>query len=120
MDKTIGGLDGLLGGNQDQVSYGSPGQLESLHSSCCDPTVDLISVLVTIGAIAAISAFLRQAVIDNNVMGAKRKKRKVNFWWYPGKPIKISMDGFMSHVKRVVKSIQSKTVVQSVKNGKSA
>ena len=93
MDKTVGELNGLLGGNQNQGSYGAPGQLESLHSSCCDPTVDLISVIVTIGAIAAISAFLRQAVIDNNVMGAKRRRRNVS-WWYPGKPIKISMDGF--------------------------
>ena len=37
--------------------------------------VDPISLLVTIGAITAISLFLRQAVIDNNIMARKRKKR---------------------------------------------
>ena len=44
---------------------------------CCEPKVDAISVLVAIGAIAAVSVFLRQAVIDNMVMMARRKKRDV-------------------------------------------
>lgn len=88
MDKTIDGLNGLLGGSEDtssQLTYGSTG------SSCCDPKVDLMSLLVTIGAIAAISVFLRQAVIDNNVMGRKRRKRGI---LQGGKPIWISMNGF--------------------------
>ena len=42
---------------------------------CCDEVVDPISLLTTIGAIAAASVFLRQAVIDNMVMGMTRKKR---------------------------------------------
>ena len=96
MDKTVAGLEGLLGGSDNnQISYGVSGQLNSLPSSCCDPKVDLITLLVTLGAIAAISVFLRQAVIDNNVMGARRKRRNIS--WYSGnfsKVIKISMVGF--------------------------
>lgn len=46
---------------------------------CCEPKVDAISVLVAIGAIAAVSAFLRQAVIDNNVMGAGKRKKRSEF-----------------------------------------
>ena len=75
MDKTIDGLNGLLGGSEDtssQLTYGHPN-----GSSCCDPKVDLVSLLVTIGAIAAISVFLRQAVIDNNIMGRRRRKRDI-------------------------------------------
>ena len=75
MDKTIDGLNGLLGGSEDtssQLTYG-----DSNGSSCCDPKVDLVSLLVTIGAIAAISVFLRQAVIDNNIMGRRRRKRDI-------------------------------------------
>merc|ERR1711976_754236 len=35
-----------------------------------------MSVLVAIGTIAAVAVFLRQAVIDNNVMGAGRRKKR--------------------------------------------
>ena len=66
-------MGNILGGN----SGGNSGfGLSSLggQSGCCDPKVDPISILVTIGAIAAASAFLRQAVIDNNVMGGRKKR----------------------------------------------
>lgn len=48
--------------------------------SCCEAKVDPISLLVTIGAIAAVSWFLRQAVIDNNVMMAKKRRKKRHFF----------------------------------------
>ena len=38
---------------------------------CCEPKVDIITLLATIGAIGAVAAFLRQAVIDNMVKGAR-------------------------------------------------
>lgn len=47
---------------------------DGLGGGCCEPKVDAISVLVAIGAIAAISAFLRQAVIDNNIMAGRKKR----------------------------------------------
>ena len=45
---------------------------------CCEAKVDPISLLITIAAIAAVSYFLRQAVIDNNIVGAGRKKRNMD------------------------------------------
>ena len=45
-------------------------------TECCNNVVDPVSLLVTIAAIAVASAFLRQAVIDNNVMGLGEKRRK--------------------------------------------
>ena len=83
MDKTIDGLNSLFGGSDtsSQLNYGYPGYPES--PSCCDPKVDIMSVLVAIGTIAAVAVFLRQAVIDNNVMGPGRKRR--SFWWQQGK-----------------------------------
>ena len=71
-------LSGLLGGNSgnqqgNSLSYGS-------ESQCCDGVVDPISLFSTIGALAAASLFLRQAVIDNMIMGmTKRKKRRSTF-----------------------------------------
>ena len=64
-------LGGLLGGNSNGNGYGLGPELQ-----CCDAVVDPISLLTTIGAITAVSLFLRQAVIDNMVM-ARRKKRNV-------------------------------------------
>ena len=61
------------GYNQQSLGYGPELQ-------CCDEVVDPISLLTAIGTIAAASLFLRQAVIDNNVMGAgRRKKRSPDF-----------------------------------------
>ena len=45
---------------------------------CCESKVDPISLLITIAAIAVVSAFLRQAVIDNNIVGVGRKKRNLD------------------------------------------
>ena len=67
MGNLLGGSDG---GN---AGFGQSGL--GSQSQCCDPKVDPISILVTIGAIAAAAAFLRQAVIDNNVMMRRRKRR---------------------------------------------
>jgi hypothetical protein len=46
---------------------------------CCDPVVDPISLLTTIGAIAALALFLRQAVIDNTIMGRKKRRKRNTF-----------------------------------------
>ena len=70
-------MGNILGGGDSGGALGSFGGQDA--SGCCDPKVDLVSLLVSIGAIAAISAFLRQAVIDNNVMGPGRKRR--SFVW---------------------------------------
>ena len=46
---------------------------------CCDAVVDPISMLATIAAIAALSLYLRQAVIDFMIKMARnfgRKKRR--------------------------------------------
>ena len=70
MGNILGGGSNNNGGNGfSNLGFG----LET--SQCCDPVVDTISLLTTVGAIGAISAFLRQAVIDNNVMMRRRKKR---------------------------------------------
>ena len=72
-------MGNLLGGSSSNgglgqaTNYGYGPELQ-----CCDAVVDPVSLFSTIGAITAISLFLRQAVIDNNVMGnGKRKKRSV-------------------------------------------
>ena len=49
-------------------------------SGCCDPVVDPISLLTVIGGIAGLSLWLRQAVIDFNIMGGRRK-RFLNTMW---------------------------------------
>ncbi len=51
-------------------SYGYGPELQ-----CCDAVVDPLSLLAAIGAIAALSLFLRQAVIDNMIMRRRRRKR---------------------------------------------
>ncbi len=43
---------------------------------CCEGKVDPISLLVTIAAIAAVSWFLRQAVIDNMIMMARKRRKR--------------------------------------------
>ena len=67
----LGGNDGLLS------SVGSSSFGYGPESQCCDAVVDPISLLTAIGAIAAVSLFLRQAVIDFKVKGARsfRKER---------------------------------------------
>ncbi len=45
----------------------------SISHECCNPVVDPLSLLAAIGAIAAVSLFLRQAVIDNMITGGKKR-----------------------------------------------
>jgi len=67
-------MGSILGGNNmSGGGYNSPG-LEQ----CCDAVVDITSLLTAIGTIGAVSLFLRQAVIDNEIMMAKRRKRGID------------------------------------------
>lgn len=70
MGNILGGGSSNSGGGNGLGGYGFGPDLQ-----CCDAVVDPISLLTTIGAIAAASVFLRQAVIDNMVMGMTRRKR---------------------------------------------
>ena len=79
MGNLLGGLLGGMGGGnsggssgygQNSGNYGKGPELQ-----CCEPVVDPISLLSTIGGIAALSLFLRQAVIDFMIKMGKRKKR---------------------------------------------
>ena len=87
MGNLLGSLGGLGGGNsggssgygQNSGNYGKGPELQ-----CCDPVVDPISLLTTIGGIAALSLFLRQAVIDFMVMMRRRKKRNKPDLWLSG------------------------------------
>ena len=48
-------------------------------TDCCERKVDILTLGVVLVAIAALSVFLRQAVIDNNIMAAgKRRKREAS------------------------------------------
>ena len=64
------GIQTLSGYGGSTGNYGKGPELQ-----CCEPVVDPISLLTTIGGIAALSLFLRQAVIDAMVMMGGRKKR---------------------------------------------
>ncbi len=70
-------MGNILGGTGGNFASGPSGQGLGYgpELQCCDAVVDPISLLTTIGAIAAVSLFLRQAVIDNMVTMAKRRKR---------------------------------------------
>lgn len=64
----------LVNGGGSSGSYGNSGNYGlGPELQCCDPVVDPISLLATIGAIAGLSLFLRQAVIDFMVMRRKRR-----------------------------------------------
>ena len=55
------------------LAYGGFGE-------CCEKKVDLVTLGVVLVTIAGIAVFLRQAVIDNNIMAATgRKKRLFDF-----------------------------------------
>ena len=90
-------LGGSNGGNSAFGQSGLGGQ-----SQCCDPKVDPVSILVTIGAIAAAAAFLRQAVIDNMVAPPRRKRRTsiqdFQFVFVKGKVQKKQFSGEDFHV----------------------
>ena len=62
------GIQTLSGYGGSSGNYGKGPELQ-----CCEPVVDPISLLTTIGGIAALSLFLRQAVIDAMVMMGGRK-----------------------------------------------
>ena len=75
MGNLLGGLLGGMGGGnsggssgygQNSGNYGKGPELQ-----CCDPVVDPISLLTTLAGIAGLALFLRQAVIDNNIMGGR-------------------------------------------------
>jgi hypothetical protein len=66
-------LGGLLGGS----SGGSGGYGHGPELQCCDAVVDPISLLTTIAGIAALALFMRQAVIDNMIMGRRKRKRSI-------------------------------------------
>ena len=68
---TMAGWVGSASGTGGYSSTGNAG-------SCCDGVVDPMSLLTTIAAIAAVSFFLRQAVIDFDIMMA-RKRRSLAF-----------------------------------------
>ena len=53
---------------------GNFGSILDSGGGCCEPRVDVITLVTAIGTIAAASVFLRQAVIDNNIMMARRKR----------------------------------------------
>lgn len=78
MGNSLGG-NSLGGGMSGSFAGGYGGS----QTQCCDGVVDPISLLVTIGAIAGLAQFLRQAVIDAMVMmgaGRQLKRSKHNFW----------------------------------------
>ena len=64
-------MGNILGGGGN--SGGLSGSFSGFggQSQCCDAVVDPITLLTVIGAIAGLALFLRQAVIDNNIMGGK-------------------------------------------------
>ena len=68
-------MGNLLGGRRSFDS-GSPSYGYGPQLQCCDEVVDPISLLATIGAIAALALFLRQAVIDFMVMMAGRRRKR--------------------------------------------
>ncbi len=75
MGNNLGGLlGGSNSGNNGQGVNGAYGYGPELQ--CCDAVVDPVSLLSAIGAIAAVSLFLRQGVIDNMIMMGRRKRKR--------------------------------------------
>ena len=100
MGNLLGGLLGGMGGGnsggssgygQNSGNYGKGPELQ-----CCEPVVDPISLLTTIGGIAALSLFLRQAVIDFMIKGGKRKKRSNQDSWLTFDNIDDNVEFFIS------------------------
>ena len=74
----MGNILGSLGGGSGG-SGGLSGSFSGLGGQqCCDPVVDPITLVTVIGAIAGLSLWLRQAVIDFMISGGK-KKRSLNW-----------------------------------------
>ena len=67
-------MGGILGtGNSNLVGTGGAAYGYGDDLQCCDGVVDPISLLTAIGAIVAVSLFLRQAVIDFDIKAARRR-----------------------------------------------
>ena len=56
-------------GTSRQYGYGYSGY----GSTCCERKVDPLTLLAVIGAIAALSWFMRQAVIDNMIAAGRKR-----------------------------------------------
>ena len=54
-------------GTSRQYGYGDYG------TTCCERKVDPLTLLTVIGAIAALTWFMRQAVIDNNIQAGRKR-----------------------------------------------
>ena len=68
--------------------------------SCCDAKVDPISLLTAIGAIAAVSFFLRQAVMDNMIAPPRKKKRSIGVHGLEVQnPVSYGMDFYELDIK---------------------
>lgn len=52
---------------------------------CCERVVDPISLLTVIGAIAGLTWFMRQAVIDNMIAAGRKRKRSISYFVFDGK-----------------------------------
>ena len=77
------GIQTLSGhGQSTSGNYGQGPELQ-----CCEPVADLTSLLGTIGAIAGLSLFLRQAVIDIMLTGRRRALRHRFNFLSQGKPL---------------------------------
>ena len=72
----------MSGHGQSSGNYGQGPELQ-----CCEPVADLTSLLGAIGAIAGLSLFLRQAVIDNMIAGGKKRSIHMFNFWSQGKPL---------------------------------
>lgn len=71
-------LSGLLGGSAGNGYGGGGGSYgHGPELQCCDAVVDPISLLTTIAGIAALALFLRQAVIDNMIMGRRKRSQDI-------------------------------------------
>ena len=65
----MGSMNGAL--SAVGQSYGQESQ------NCCEPKADIITLLSAIGAIGAVSLFLRQAVIDYKIKGARSFRKEI-------------------------------------------
>ena len=60
------------------------GSLSGYGEQCCEQVVDPISLLTVIGAIAGLTWFMRQAVIDNMIMAGRKRKRSISYFVFHG------------------------------------
>ena len=104
----------LVNGGGSSGSYGSSGNYGlGPELQCCDPVVDPISLLATIGAIAGLSLFLRQAVIDFMVM--RRKRRNLSSVIMEGKQFKEKCNVVSRYLRNCTKNTIGKLTVSQHK-----